>query len=176
MRYNEVDYGTRNALHHDLFSFLSHQRISRNHRYCLIKRPTEYATIKKGGDLDILVDNPDIQDDICDFLSLSSVPHTVSIAPNGNTHIDVMKEGQIDIRFDLTTGWDSYKNINVSKNFSKEVLDNASTGSKPTKTGADWSRPYLPTKEHDIIIRFIELMEYPHKTHHLPLIEKGLER
>jgi len=130
--------------------------------YCIIKIPESFPHYEKKSDLDIICDDKikfskTLNEKITNKYKLKTKSY---IAANNNLQLDVIINGVLDIKFDITDDLSCFSKIKVNKELSKLILKKIEH-----KDGI-----FIPTLEHEIAIRLLEYEEYkdnPKKIKHL---------
>lgn len=135
--------------------------------YCIIKIPEFFPHYEKNSDLDIICDN---KFKFAEILN-KKITHKynfktkIYIASNNNLQLDIIINGTLDIKFDITDDLSCFSKIEVNSQLSKLILKNIER-----KNGI-----FIPSLEHEIAIRLLEYEEYkdnPKKIKHLNFANK----
>lgn len=138
--------------------------------YCIIKLPANFPCYEKNSDLDIICDDKfKFSQTLNEKIARKYKFKTKSyIAANNNLQLDVTVNGSLDIKFDITDDLSCFSKIKVNNELSKIILKKVDY-----KNGI-----FIPTLEHEIVIRLLEYEEYknnPKKIKHLNFANKFSE-
>lgn len=138
--------------------------------YCIIKMPANFPCYEKNSDLDIICDDKIkfskiLNEKITHKYKLKTKSY---IAINNNLQLDVIDNGSLDIKFDITDDLSCFSKIKVNSELSKIILKNTEHKNEI----------FIPKLEHEIAIRLLEYEEYknnPKKIKHLNFANKFSE-
>lgn len=134
-----------------------------NEIYCIIKgnNITQY---EKGGDIDIFCYNTA---DVCNNILSSCNAYleqgefTVKVTQKDNVphiHVDIMNKQGIEFRFDLYGKMPNYRKVNIKEGLFSSIIENA-VEKKEFYKEREYNI-YIANPVDDLIIRYIEFMEY----------------
>lgn len=135
--------------------------------YCIIKIPEGLPQYEPNSDIDIICRNKldfdrILKEKITEKYNFKTKSY---IAANNNLQLDVIINGALDIKFDITDDLSCFSKIKVNNELSKIIL----------KKAEDKNGIFIPTLEHEIVIRLLEYEEYkdnPKKIKHLNFANK----
>ena len=135
--------------------------------YCIIKTPENLPYYQPNSDIDIICSNKldfsrILNEKIVEKYRFKTKSY---IAANNNLQLDVIINGALDIKFDITDDLSCFSKIKVNSDLSKLILKNIEC-----KNGIS-----IPMLEHEIVIRLLEYEEYkdnPKKIKHLNFANK----
>lgn len=132
--------------------------------YCIIKMPELFPHYQKNSDLDIICDDKfKFLETLSEKITRKYKLKTKSyIAANNNLQLDVVINGALEIKFDISDDLSCFSKIKVSKELSKLIL----------KKVEDKNGISIPTLEHEIAIRLLEYEDNPKKIKHLNFANK----
>ncbi|MDR2820440.1 MAG: hypothetical protein LBB60_07930 [Desulfovibrio sp.] len=139
--------------------------------YAVLKKTDVFPAIPLGGDIDVLVEDRAYAEKLLveHFLRSDAGTYTLSAEQRDyHTHIDLLREGKILIRFDLIDSFDFLRKIHVKHSFATHVLTNKVGETVEGKT------LFFPSPLDDMLIRYLEYIEYfetiPTKQKHLDYV------
>jgi hypothetical protein len=130
---------------------------------------------EKNSDIDIFcLSIANLSKDICKHINQINLPESYTLRVRelspSQTHIDVLKEKNLEIKLDLYEALPSYKKSEINPSLFSSVIENSILNNQGI---------YTPSKIDDLLIRYLEYVEYyelrPDKIKHLHYIEKHLE-
>lgn len=142
--------------------------ISKLDNYVILRASDVFPDIPEGGDVDILVDDRDFAEEklVQQFLQIKLKNTTCSVVRHAHhTHLDIISDGSFVCRLDLIDSFSFLKKIHVKQSFAPRILAN-----KTNQLHAGYT-VYFPSKLDDLLIRYIEYLEYYHE---IPTKEKHL--
>jgi len=96
---------------------------------------------------------------------------------DNHRHIDILKEKDIELRFDLYSGIENYRKINIKNGLIGSMFENKVSESLTIRDKA--VLVYYPSLIDEVLLRYLEYIEnyqlYPDKIRHLDYILKELE-
>jgi len=127
-------------------------------KYMIIKY-SGFDHLRPGDDIDILCDKKgDISRVVISVLNgLISERDRIRICENDCIHIDIIRDDEIYLRFDLIGNFNSFKKITIRESFAKEAL-NRRVSSEHTFSGIKYPI-FHSNEDDDLIIRFLEFVE-----------------
>jgi len=147
-----------------------------NDFYCLVKKSDIFPKYLIGSDFDIFC--YDIKKCLSELLSAANNylynGYELKATKLGESQIqlDLLKEKELVVKFDLYENLPKYHNIQVKEYFFASILENRQ------KISINDFSIYVPNKIDEIIIRYLEYHEYfalrPDKIKHIEFIEKEL--
>ena len=137
-------------------------------KYFLLDMPCQYVILRmsenfpnyyKNSDIDILCE--DAQETLKYILKKANVYkefdiNSYRISDNNHYQIDFLKNGELDIKFDLIDSF-NFINFNVIDTFKRDVL----------LTSVKKFNVLVPSNDFDCAIRYMEYVEHPEKIRHL---------
>jgi hypothetical protein len=155
------------------------------------KLDNEYYCIVKRGDIEKYISGSDFDIFCFDMQSFSKKVISASQeyikdgyelkindSRSAHWHIDLLKDGNIEIRFDLYNTMPSYKNINVKNSLFSSIVENRV--SELVMLNDKSIRIYYPSLVDEIIIKYIEYIEHyklrPDKVKHLDYVLEKIEK
>lgn len=148
----------------------------RNESYALVKCPAHFPFMNAGADLDFFCrDINRVSNIIIDSLeqSLTENDKIAVKKKNNKIHLDLIRQSEIILRFDLMGSYENYKNIKLKSSFFEVVLD------KSQNLSQNGVEVKVPSLLDECIIRYIEYLEFfakvPDKLKHVDYILQNLK-
>jgi len=126
---------------------------------CMIVKYSGFDHLRPGNDIDILCDKKsDVSKVINSVLNgLISQRDRIRICENDCIHIDIIRDEEIYLRFDLIDNFNSFKKITIRESYAEESL-NRRVRSEHTFNGIKYPMFYS-REDDDLVIRFLEFVE-----------------
>jgi hypothetical protein len=148
--------------------------------YCIAKR-SDIERCKKGTDIDIFC--MDLKS--CSEVIINSSRKYIDKGyrlkiddrSDSHRHIDLLKEKEMELRFDLYSGIPNYKKVNIKSSLLTSVMENKVSESLIMQDKR--VVVYYPSLVDEVLLRYLEYIEnyelYPDKVRHLDYILKELD-
>ena len=148
--------------------------------YCL--KDQKYAIIKfsgfihiaPGNDIDILCNNKHKISRliISNLRQLVEQGYEIHITEKDYIHIDIIENGKIYLRFDLTDNFDSVRKITIHRSFVQDLLNRRVC--VENKFNGKSYPIFIAKEEDDLVVRYVEFLEHynnrPDKIKHYDFI------
>lgn len=144
--------------------------------YCLIKKSELFPELKINSDLDIIVRDKKIfeQNLKTYFKSYKNINISKVKENQINSQYDIFIDNQFYIKFDIHYKKFESKNVNLKKNFYDQLFKNPEQLN--FKFHDESFSITTPALEFEILIRFLEFLINPNKTHHKHFINHNISR
>lgn len=142
---------------HNILCNILHDLRDKNY---MIIRYSGFDHLRPGNDIDILCDKKsDVSRVIISVLNrLISRRDKIRLCENNCTHIDIIRDEEIFLRFDLIDNFNSFKKFTIRESFAKEALIRR-ISSTHTFNGIEYSI-FHASENDDLIIRLLDFMEH----------------
>lgn len=138
-------------------------------KYCIIRIPEFFPEYELHSDVDILCDD---KEEMAEYLTnklsiYDDIYLNIFKSPLGKKHVDCLRDGKLEIKFDLMDNFESYKEIEVSEDFKDHILVDV----------VNHDEVKVPSSDCEFALRYMEYVEYkdsrPEKIKHLKFIEEN---
>jgi|15BtaG_2_1085339.scaffolds.fasta_scaffold41981_1 hypothetical protein len=140
--------------------------------YAIIKMTDSFPNYTHYDDLDIICKNSDkLRDNVLKKPVSNSIERVnVTVSKSKHTHIDyyIPNNNILNFRLDLSSIL-AYSKFYVDSNYINKVLER-----KEFKL-VDGKKIYIPNKVDDLVIRFFEWIQYPHKEKHYHYVIQNID-
>jgi len=144
--------------------------------YCLIKKSIDFPNLKIESDLDIVVKDETIfEENLHSYFDSFENINILKIKENDiNSQFDLYIDNKFYLKFDIYFEKFESKNTKLKKNFFDQIFDN------PEKLKINLNNNFIvivtPAIEFELLIRLLEYLKYPTKTHHKYFINQNINR
>lgn len=144
-------------------------------KWVVIKKSKQFPNYLKGSDIDLYVQSLDMSIELLvkalsPFIE-NGYSHLTVNRYSDKAHIDLISNGEIELRFDLQGQMPAYSALKLKPAFFADVLHSRLFDKE---VGI-----YVPSKENELVLRYMEYLEYfneyPDKIRHLEFVLRELD-